>query len=69
MNTRKLWSMHLHAQARVLQDVFRCVCVNSCPPLLSMFRRVCVQLCDLAAPTAMLTMRTLLEQLHEEMQQ
>uniref|UniRef100_A0AAR2JV08 Virilizer N-terminal domain-containing protein n=1 Tax=Pygocentrus nattereri TaxID=42514 RepID=A0AAR2JV08_PYGNA len=68
MNTRKLWSMHLHAQARVLQDVLRCVCVSSCPPLLSMLRRVCVQLCDLAAPTATLVMRTLLEQLHEEMQ-
>uniref|UniRef100_A0A673LXC2 Protein virilizer homolog n=1 Tax=Sinocyclocheilus rhinocerous TaxID=307959 RepID=A0A673LXC2_9TELE len=69
MNTRKLWSVHLHAQARVLQEVLRCVCVNSCPPLLSMLRRVCVQLCDLAAPTATLVMRTLLEQLQEEMQQ
>ncbi|XP_066531359.1 protein virilizer homolog isoform X2 [Hoplias malabaricus] len=68
MNTRKLWSMHLHAQARVLQDVLRCVCVSNCPPLLSMLRRVCVQLCDLAAPTATLVMRTILEQLHEEMQ-
>uniref|UniRef100_A0A672R2B7 Vir like m6A methyltransferase associated n=1 Tax=Sinocyclocheilus grahami TaxID=75366 RepID=A0A672R2B7_SINGR len=69
MNTRKLWSVHLHAQARVLQEVLRCVCVNSCPPLLSMLRRVCVQLCDLAAPTGTLVMRTLLEQLQEEMQQ
>ncbi|XP_039535377.1 protein virilizer homolog isoform X3 [Pimephales promelas] len=69
MNTRKLWSVHLHAQARVLQDVLRCVCVSSCPPLLSLLRRVCVQLCDLAAPTATLVMRTLLEQLQEEMQQ
>ncbi|XP_051999849.1 LOW QUALITY PROTEIN: protein virilizer homolog [Xyrauchen texanus] len=69
MNTRKLWSVHLHAQARVLQEVLRCACVSSCPPLLSMLRRVCVQLCDLAAPTATLVMRTLLEQLQEEMQQ
>ncbi|XP_050986920.1 protein virilizer homolog [Labeo rohita] len=69
MNTRKLWSVHLHAQARVLQEVLRCVCVSSCPPLLSLLRRVCVQLCDLAAPTATLVMRTLLEQLQEEMQQ
>ncbi|GAA6098864.1 protein virilizer homolog isoform X1 [Tachysurus ichikawai] len=68
MNTRKLWSMHLHAQARTLQDVMRCVCVSSCPPLLSVIRRVCVQLCDLAAPTATVVMRTLLEQLHEEIQ-
>ncbi|XP_057196134.1 protein virilizer homolog [Triplophysa rosa] len=69
MNTRKLWSVHLHAQARVLQDGLRCVCVCSCPPLLSMLRRVCIQLCDLAGPTATLVMRTLLEQLQEEMQQ
>uniref|UniRef100_A0A671M9C6 Protein virilizer homolog n=1 Tax=Sinocyclocheilus anshuiensis TaxID=1608454 RepID=A0A671M9C6_9TELE len=69
MNTRKLWSVHLHAQAQVLQEVLRCVCVSSCPPLLSMLRRVCIQLCDLAAPTATLVMRTLLEQLQEEMQQ
>ncbi|KAM9436699.1 protein virilizer homolog isoform 2-T2 [Clarias gariepinus] len=68
MNTRKLWSMHLHAQANTLQEVLRCVCVSSCPPLLSVLRRVCVQLCDLAAPTATLVIRTLLEQLHEEMQ-
>ncbi|XP_076868822.1 protein virilizer homolog isoform X2 [Brachyhypopomus gauderio] len=68
-NTRKLWSVHLLAQARTLQDVLRCVCVSSCPPLLSMFRRVCVQLSDLAAPSALLVMRTLLEQLNEEMQQ
>uniref|UniRef100_A0A672SHD2 Vir like m6A methyltransferase associated n=1 Tax=Sinocyclocheilus grahami TaxID=75366 RepID=A0A672SHD2_SINGR len=69
MNTRKLWSVHLHAQAQVLQEVLRCVCVSSCPPLLSMLRRLCIQLCDLAAPTATLVMRTLLEQLQEEMQQ
>ncbi|XP_052003518.1 protein virilizer homolog isoform X2 [Xyrauchen texanus] len=69
MNTRKLWSVHLHAQAQVLQEVLRCVCGSSCPPLLSMLRRVCVQLCDLSAPTATLVMRTLLEQLQEEMQQ
>ncbi|KAB5533039.1 hypothetical protein PHYPO_G00127040 [Pangasianodon hypophthalmus] len=68
MNTRKLWSMHLHAQARTLQELLRCVCVSSCPPLQSVLRRVCVQLCDLAAPTATLVVRTLLEQLHEEMQ-
>nr|XP_055066087.1 protein virilizer homolog [Misgurnus anguillicaudatus] len=69
MNTRKLWSVHLHAQARVIQEVLQCVCVSSCPPILSMLRRVCVQLCDLAAPTATLVMKTLLEQLQEEMQQ
>uniref|UniRef100_A0AAY4DN80 Virilizer N-terminal domain-containing protein n=1 Tax=Denticeps clupeoides TaxID=299321 RepID=A0AAY4DN80_9TELE len=66
LNTRKLWSMHVHAQAGVLCEVLRSVCVSSCPPLQAALRRVCVQLCDLAAPTASLVIRTLLEQLQEE---
>ncbi|XP_028835893.1 protein virilizer homolog isoform X2 [Denticeps clupeoides] len=68
LNTRKLWSMHVHAQAGVLCEVLRSVCVSSCPPLQAALRRVCVQLCDLAAPTASLVIRTLLEQLQEELQ-
>ncbi|XP_041962947.1 protein virilizer homolog isoform X1 [Alosa sapidissima] len=68
LNTRKLWSMHLQAQAGTLVEVLRSVAVSSCPPLQAMLRRVCVQLCDLAAPTGTLTVRTLLEQLQEELQ-
>lgn len=68
LNTRKLWSMHLAAQAGPLVEVLKSVTVSSCPPLQAMLRRVCVQLCDLAAPTATLVIRTLLEQLQEELQ-
>ncbi|XP_012680576.2 protein virilizer homolog [Clupea harengus] len=68
LNTRKLWSMHLQARSGMLVDVLRSVGVSSCPPLQAMMRRVCVQLCDLAAPTATLVIRTLLEQLQEEIQ-
>ncbi|KAJ8394573.1 hypothetical protein AAFF_G00043760 [Aldrovandia affinis] len=68
LNTRKLWSMHLHGQARALREIVRAVSGTSCQPLLAMLRRVCVQLSDLASPTALLVMRTLLELLLEELQ-
>ena len=68
LNTRKLWSMHIRAQWKMLAEVLRCVCSTSCPPLLAMLRRVCVQLADLSSPTATLIMKTLLELLVEELQ-
>ncbi|KAM3873614.1 protein virilizer homolog [Diretmus argenteus] len=68
LNTRKLWSMHLRAQWKVFAEALKCVCGTSCPPLLAMLRRVCVQLADLSSPTATLIMKTLLELLLEELQ-
>ncbi|XP_073341270.1 protein virilizer homolog isoform X2 [Pagrus major] len=68
LNTRKLWSMHIRAQWKVFSEAFRCVCATSCPPLLAMLRRMCVQLADLSSPTATLIMKTLLELLLEELQ-
>ncbi|MEQ2189031.1 hypothetical protein GOODEAATRI_021002 [Goodea atripinnis] len=67
LNTRKLWSMHIRVQWKVLSEVLRCVCSTSCPPLLTMLRRVCVQLADLSSPTATLVMKTVLELLSEEL--
>ncbi|XP_056300693.1 protein virilizer homolog [Pseudoliparis swirei] len=68
LNTRKLWSMHIRAQWKVLSEALRCVCATSCPPLLAMLRRLCVQLADLSSPTALLIKKTLLELLLEELQ-
>ncbi|XP_061918857.1 protein virilizer homolog isoform X2 [Entelurus aequoreus] len=68
LNTRKLWSMHIRAQWKVFYETLRCVCTTSCPPLLAILRRVCVQLADLSSPTATLLMKTLLELLLEEVQ-
>ncbi|KAM9724410.1 protein virilizer homolog isoform 2-T2 [Menidia menidia] len=68
LNTRKLWSMHIRAQWKAISEVLKCVCATSCPPLLAMLRRVCVQLADLSSPTAILVMKTLLELLLEELQ-
>ncbi|KAM9782951.1 protein virilizer homolog [Neosynchiropus ocellatus] len=68
LNTRKLWSMHIRAQWKVFSETLRCVCATSCPALLTILRRVCVQLADLSSPTATLIMKTLLEMLLEELQ-
>nr|XP_023666454.1 protein virilizer homolog isoform X2 [Paramormyrops kingsleyae] len=68
LNTRKLWSMHLQGQAHALQDILRSMSGTSCQPLLAVLRRVCVQLSDLASPSALLVMRTLLELLLEDLQ-
>ncbi|XP_069392962.1 protein virilizer homolog isoform X1 [Paralichthys olivaceus] len=68
LNTRKLWSMHIRAQWKVFSETLRCVCGTTCPPLLAMLRRVCVQLADLSSPTATLIMKSLVELLLEELQ-
>ncbi|XP_058878441.1 protein virilizer homolog isoform X2 [Acipenser ruthenus] len=68
LNTRKLWSMHLHVHAKLLQDIVRSFSGTTCQPLLHMLRRVCVQLCDLASPTALLIMRTVVELIAEELE-
>ncbi|XP_013871078.1 protein virilizer homolog isoform X1 [Austrofundulus limnaeus] len=68
LNTRKLWSMHIRAQWKVLSEVLSCVCSTSCPPLLTMLRRVCVQLADLSSITSILVMKAVLELLLEELQ-
>ncbi|XP_025055201.1 protein virilizer homolog isoform X4 [Alligator sinensis] len=68
LNTRKLWSMHLHVQAKLLQEIVRSFSGSSCQPIQHMLRRICVQLCDLAAPTALLIMRTVLDLIVEDQQ-
>ncbi|XP_069477471.1 protein virilizer homolog [Ambystoma mexicanum] len=68
LNTRKLWSVHLHVQAKLLQDIVRSFSGSSCQPLQHMVRRICIQLCDLASPTALLIMRTVLDLIVEDLQ-
>ncbi|GCB67859.1 hypothetical protein scyTo_0010312 [Scyliorhinus torazame] len=67
LNTRKLWSIHLQIQARFLQEIVRSSFGSTCQPLQQILRRVCVQLCDLASPTALLILRTELDLIVEEL--
>lgn len=61
MSSRKLWCAHLHSQSSVIGDLISTMCGSSCPPLLQLLRRVCVQLSDLAAPTALVVARSVLD--------
>ncbi|XP_067887684.1 protein virilizer homolog isoform X3 [Heterodontus francisci] len=67
LNTRKLWSIHLQMQAKFLQEIVRSSFGSTCQPLQQILRRVCIQLCDLASPTALLILRTVLDLIVEEL--
>lgn len=60
--------MHLHVQAKLLQEIVRSFSGTTCQPIQHMLRRICVQLCDLASPTALLIMRTVLDLIVEDVQ-
>lgn len=53
VNSRKLWSAHLHSQSSLIQDFIITLSGSSYQPLLQLLRSVCIQLADLAAPTAL----------------
>lgn len=58
-NSRRLWSAHLHSLSSLLESMIALTSMSNCHPLLQILRRVCVQLSDLAAPTAQIVVRTL----------
>lgn len=61
INLRKLWSAHLHPHSNSIQELINKLCVTSHQPLLNLLRRVCVQLSDLAANTAIMIARGVLD--------
>lgn len=61
VNGRKLWSAHLHSLGSGLQELIATMSGSSFQPLLQLLRRVCVQLADLAAPTALIVSRGILD--------
>lgn len=61
VNGRKLWSAHLHSLGSGLQELIATMSGSSFQPLLQLLRRVCVQLADLAAPTALIVSRGVLD--------
>ncbi|CAH0389348.1 unnamed protein product [Bemisia tabaci] len=63
VNYRKLWSAHLHSLSQLLQDLIVTLCESSYQPLLHILRKICVQLSDLAAPTALIVVRSILDAL------
>uniref|UniRef100_T1D1V3 Putative virilizer-like protein n=1 Tax=Cupiennius salei TaxID=6928 RepID=T1D1V3_CUPSA len=65
VNYRKLWSAHLHSLSGTIQEVIVSLAATSCHPLQQLLRRVCVQLADLAAPTALFIVKAVLDALLE----
>lgn len=62
-SARQLWGAHLHPLAGPLHDLFAALAGGSFPPLLQLMRRVAVQLADVAAPTALVIARAVLDPL------
>lgn len=60
---RQLWSAHIHPLAGPLHDLLATLANASYPPLLQLMRRVGVQLADVAAPTALVVARAILDPL------
>lgn len=60
LNARKLWSVHLHTLGPQIQQVVRLLCCSG-PLLLQLLRRVCVQMADLSASTALVVARAALD--------
>ncbi|XP_043496275.1 protein virilizer isoform X1 [Polistes fuscatus] len=61
LGVRKLWSAHLQAQANNLTETLKLLCSSWNKDLLILLSTVCKQLSDLAAPTALLVGRCLLD--------
>lgn len=61
LGLRKLWSAHLQAQASNLTETLKLLCSSWNRDLLELLSTVCKQLSDLAAPTALLVGRCLLD--------
>lgn len=61
VNLRKLWSAHLHPHSNLIQDLINKLCTTSHQPLLNLLRRVCVQIADLAANSALMIAKGVLD--------
>ncbi|KAI5744798.1 hypothetical protein M8J76_005279 [Diaphorina citri] len=61
VNWRKLWCAHLHPVSSHLQEMIITLSGSSYQPILQLLRRVCIQLSDLAAPTALLVTKSILD--------
>lgn len=58
---RQLWSAHLHPQSQLIVEMIQTMCTSSCPQLLQMVHRVCVQLSDLAPNSSLLISKAVVD--------
>jgi len=60
---RELWSAHIHPLAGPVHDLIATMCTSSHPTLLQLLRRTAIQFSDLAAPTALIIARAIIDPL------
>ncbi|XP_056632492.1 protein virilizer isoform X1 [Diorhabda sublineata] len=65
MNLRKLWSAHLHPHTTIIQDTVNILCISTQTQLLNLLRRICVQIADLAANSAVMIARGVLDNVYD----
>lgn len=63
VNLRKLWSAHLHPHSAIIQEMVNKLSISTQPQMLNLLRRICVQLSDLAANSAIMISRGILDNL------
>ncbi|XP_071177036.1 protein virilizer homolog isoform X2 [Mytilus edulis] len=61
VNSRKLWSAHLHSLSPQIQEMIRILATSTCQPLQQVLRRVCWQLSDLSASAATMVTKCVLD--------
>lgn len=61
VNNRKLWSIHLHCLSQQVQEMIQILATSTCQPLQLVLRRVCWQLSDLSAASAIMVARCILD--------
>ncbi|XP_072392863.1 protein virilizer [Diabrotica undecimpunctata] len=65
ISLRKLWSAHLHPHSTAIQDMVNKLCISTQPQLLNLLRRICVQISDLAANSAIMITRGVLDNVYD----
>lgn len=65
ISLRKLWSAHLHPHSTNIQDMVNKLCISTQPQLLNLLRRICVQIADLAANSAIMITRGVLDNVYD----
>ncbi|KAJ8972217.1 hypothetical protein NQ314_000278 [Rhamnusium bicolor] len=65
INLRKLWSAHLHPHSIIIQEMINKLCISTQPQLLNLLRRICVQISDLAANSAIMIARGILDNVYD----
>ncbi|CAG9862506.1 unnamed protein product [Phyllotreta striolata] len=65
ISLRKLWSAHLHPHSTIIQNMVNKLCLSTQPQLLNLLRRICVQIADLAANSAVMIARGILDNVYD----